>query len=142
MFFPEPRNNYAGPSLAVWFLLFINALGTIRSLIHMFFRDGGANSIATINLYVSGGQNIVATFGQWGNMQFIIALFIWIVLWRYREFVPLMIAEVVVEQFLRILIGYLKPIITIRTPPGRIGSILLLPISMAMLVISLIRTKA
>ncbi|CAF4025440.1 unnamed protein product, partial [Rotaria sp. Silwood1] len=66
MLLPAPCNNYAGPTLAVWFLVIINTIGTIRSLIHMFFHDGGAQSIATMNLNVSGSQNIVAIFGQWG----------------------------------------------------------------------------
>ncbi|CAF3608548.1 unnamed protein product [Rotaria socialis] len=142
MLLPAPCNNYAGPTLAVWFLVIINTIGTIRSLIHMFFHDGGAQSIATMNLNVSGSQNIVAIFGQWGGMQLIMAFFIWIILWRYREFVPLMIGEVLIEQLVRISIGHLKPTITTGTPPGRTGSMILLPVSIIMLIISLMRNTA
>ncbi|CAF2497937.1 unnamed protein product [Rotaria sp. Silwood2] len=139
MLFPAACNNYAGPNIAVWFLIFINTVGTVRSLIHIFFRDSGAQSIATMNLNVSGSKNIVALLGQWGGGQLIMAFIIWIVLWRYREFVPLMIAEIAIEQFIRIAIGRSKPVTTVHTPPGRTGSMILLPIATIMLIISLIR---
>ncbi|CAF1377675.1 unnamed protein product [Rotaria sordida] len=142
MLFPAARNNYAGPNIAVWFLIFLNIIGTLRSLVHIFFRDSGAQSIATMNLNVSGSKNIVALLGQWGGGQLIVAFIIWIVLWRYREFVPLMIAEVAIEQFIRIAIGRMKPIITARTPPGGTGSMIVLPLATIMLIISLMHNGA
>jgi len=65
------------------------------------------------------------------------AVVIWIVLWRYREFVPLMIAEVTLEQLARILVGQMKPLQTVHTAPGAIGSDILLPIALVMLILSL-----
>jgi hypothetical protein len=137
---PPARNDYAGPSVAVWFLLLVNIMGTVRSLIHMFFSDSGAQTIATMNLNVSGKQNIVGLLGQWGGAQLLMAIAIWIVLWRYRVFVPLMIGTVGIEQLIRIFIGLMKPLITSSAPPGRLGSLILLPISTLMLIISLLRT--
>jgi hypothetical protein len=142
MLFPKEQNNYTGPSIAIWFLTLINIVGTARSLIHIFFRDSGAQSIATMNLNVGGGKNIVTLLGQWGGAQLIMSFIIWIVLWRYREFIPLMITEVVIEQLLRILIGRMKPTITAHAPPGRLGSFIILPLATIMLIISLMRTEA
>ena len=137
--FPAEHNNYKGPNIAIWFLFFTNIIGTIRSLIHIFFRDSGAQSIATMNLNVSGSQNIVGLLGQWGGGQLIMSVIIWIVLWRYREFIPLMIAEVAIEQLIRILIGRMKPFITAHTPPGRLDSLIVLPIATIIFFVSLIR---
>ncbi len=140
MLFPAEQNNYVGPNIAVWFLILVNIVGTVRSLIHIFFRDSGAQSIATMNLNVDGGKNIVALLGQWGGGQLIMSFIIWIVLWRYREFIPLMIAEVTIEQLIRIAIGRMKPLITARRPPGALGSYIVLPLATIMLIVSLMRS--
>ena len=47
------------------YLVFI----TTRSLIHLLLPGGGAQSIASIDVQVAGGSNIVAMFGQWGAIQ-------------------------------------------------------------------------
>ena len=142
MLFPKEQNNYKGPSIAIWFLTALNIVGTTRSLIHIFFRDGGAQSIASMNLNVGGSQNIVALFGQWGVVQLIMSFIMWTVLWRYQEFIPLMIAEVAIEQLLRIVVGRMKPVISARPPPGRLGTFIVLPLATIMLIISLMRTEA
>jgi hypothetical protein len=51
------------------YLVFI----TMRSLIHLLLPDGGAQSIATIDVHVAGGSDIVAMFGQWGAIQLLLA---------------------------------------------------------------------
>ncbi|CAF3954241.1 unnamed protein product, partial [Rotaria sp. Silwood1] len=117
MLFPPERNDYAGPTIAVWFLILFNIVGTLRGVIHMFYRDSGAQSFATMNVNVDGGKNIVAMLGHWGGLQLIMSVFIWMVLWRYREFIPLMIAEVAIEQLIRIVVHRMKPVTTARTPP-------------------------
>lgn len=138
MLFPPSLNEYTGSPIALWFLVIWNIIGTVRSLIHMFLPDSGAHSIATMNLKVDGRQNIIALLGQWGGAQLIMAFIIWIVLWRYQIFVPLMIAEVAIEQLLRIFIGWMKPLITAGTPPGRPFSFIFLLISTIMLFMSLL----
>ncbi len=39
----------------------------VRSCIHLFTADGGAQSIAGIDTSVEGGNNIIAIFHQWGG---------------------------------------------------------------------------
>jgi len=46
----------------------------VRSCVHLFSADGGAQSIAGIDIAVEGGNNIVALFHQWGAIQLILAL--------------------------------------------------------------------
>ncbi|UJR32608.1 hypothetical protein I4U23_020068 [Adineta vaga] len=142
MLLPPKRNDYAGLKISMWFLILINIVGTVRSLIHMFYFDSGAQSIASMNINVNGGKNIVALLAQWGGAQFIMAIIIWIVLWRYRELIPLMITEILIEQILRLGIGCMKPLVTVHRPPGAIGSIIIIPLSMMMLILSLIRSES
>jgi hypothetical protein len=114
-----------------------DAVGTVRSLVHVCAHDSGAQSIATIDVDVDGGRNIVAMLGQWGGAQLLMAALTWVILWRYRGLTPLMIAAVVGEQVLRVVIGEFKPITSSRTPPGALSRILL-PVCIAVLVLALI----
>ncbi|CAF0965396.1 unnamed protein product [Adineta ricciae] len=141
MLFPVKRNDYAGFKISMWFLILINIPQTVRSLIHVFYHDSGAQSIASMDINVKGGKNAVALLAQWGTAQLIMSLIIWIVLWGYREFIPLMIAEILVEQILRLAVGYMKPLVTVHRPPGATGTFILLPLSAIMLVLSLIRNE-
>lgn len=78
--FPAARNEYRGPAAATWFLAAYTLVATVRSLIHVFAPDGGAQSIAGLDVGVAGGPNIVALFGQWGLEQLLVAVVGWLVL--------------------------------------------------------------
>jgi hypothetical protein len=132
-----PAEKYTGPRVPFYFLILIAIVSTVRSLIHMFVPDGGAEIIAGINLSVEGGANIVAMFGQWGASQLLLALIYWLVILRYRSLTSLMLAVIVVEQLLRIGIGHLKPLVVATPPPGAIGSELILPLGLIALIWSL-----
>jgi hypothetical protein len=49
----------------------------------MFTPDGGAHSIAAIDIHVAGGANLIAIFAQWGASQLMLAFLYWIVIRRY-----------------------------------------------------------
>jgi hypothetical protein len=132
-----PVQEYTGPKIPFYFLVFIAIISTVRSLIHMFAADGGAGIIAGINVSVDGGANIIAMFGQWGASQLILAFIYWLVILRYRSLTPLMLAVVVMEQLLRIGMGQLKPLLVAAPPPGALGSQLVLPLAFVALVWSL-----
>jgi len=67
----------------------------------LFSADGGAQSIATIDTKVAGGDNIIAVFGQWGATQLLLALLLWFLLLRYRGVLPLVILVLLIEPFFR-----------------------------------------
>ena len=48
--------EYSGPKVPFWFLVLIAIMSTGRSLVHMFFPDGGAGVIAGIDVGVVGGR--------------------------------------------------------------------------------------
>lgn len=137
---PRRLDRYAGPRSAVWFLAAYNAVGTARSLIHVIAPDSGAHSIAGIDTGVAGGENAVALLGQWGGAQLLMAAFIWLTLWRYRGFVPLMIAASMLDNLQRVAIGQYKPLVTAHTPPGAL-SWAVAPLCAVLLVVALLPTR-
>jgi len=119
------------------FLTLVTIVSTARSLVHLFAPDGGAHTIAGIPLDVAGGPNIVAIFGQWGASQLVLACVQWVVVLRYRFFVPAMLAILVLEQLLRILAGRLKPLVLDSPPPGAYGTYVILGLAMMFLALAL-----
>ena len=115
---PANPSTAGGPALAWWITLLYLCLITVRSLIHMLVYDSGAHSIATIDVSVAGGANIVAMLGQLGAIQLLLALLLWVLLLRYRGFVPLVLLVFMLEPFLRAYVGHLKPVITEGVAPG------------------------
>lgn len=128
--FPSIDQEYTGSRFPFYFLILIAIVNTIRSLIHIFAPDGGASSIAGIDVTVQGGANIVAMFAQWGAIQLLLVLFYWLAIVRYRFLVPAMLAVIVLEQLLRLGVGQLKPLEIASPPPGAIGSEILLPLAL------------
>ncbi len=116
--FPPKLNDYRGSRWVVVAMGMYTVLLTARSLIHMFAADGGANSIATIDISVEGGDNIVGLFAQWGALQLMLACMVWVVVLRLRVLVPLMALFLFFEPILRAAMGSLKPITTDGTAPG------------------------
>jgi quinol-cytochrome oxidoreductase complex cytochrome b subunit len=115
---PEDARDYRGPRIATWIIGAFLVLITVRSLIHLFSPDGGAESIATIDTSVEGGANIIAIFGQWGAIQLLLAALLWVLLLRYRGLLPLIALVLLVEPLLRELSGRLKPVETMGPAPG------------------------
>jgi hypothetical protein len=134
---PKIDKDYTGPTIPFYFLVVIAAASTVRSLIHIFAPDGGAHSIAGIDIDVEGGRNLVAMFAQWGGSQLLMALLYWVVIVRYRWLTPLMLAVVMLEQFMRLGCGTLKPLEVTAAPPGGIITKFLLPICVVMFLWSL-----
>ena len=94
---PAAPGRYEGPALAGGFAVAYLGVVTVRSMIHLLAPDGGAGSIATVDLSVAGGENVVAMFGQWGALQLLLALLLWVLLLRYRGLVPLVLLAFLVE---------------------------------------------
>ena len=114
---------------------------TVRSLIHLLAADGGAQSIATIDTSVDGGSNIIAIFGQWGAIQLLLALLLWVLLLRYRGLTPLVLLVFLIEPVLRGFAGHLKSIETIGTAPGAALNWLIVSVMLVLLWTSLCTTR-
>ena len=91
-----------------------------------------------MDLAVSGADGIVFAFALWGSAQLVYALVQLTVAFRHRSLVPLMYVLFILEVLLRMLVGRLRPVTFAHTPPGAWGNYVMLPIALAMLVLSLL----
>ena len=90
----------------------------VRSCIHLFAPDGGAQSIAGIDISVEGGNNIIAIFHQWGAIQLILAILLLVLFFRYPGLTPLILLTLILDPVLRFVAGQQMSLTTIGTPPG------------------------
>lgn len=124
---PDDAGTYRGDPWVIRFYLFLCLVITFRSCVHVLRKDGGAASIAGIDLDVEGGQNIVAIFAQWGLEQLLLAGLAWLALFRYRGLIPLLLLVNLLDNIGRILVGRSKPLKIDRPPPGAYGQVIILP---------------
>ena len=90
----------------------------VRSCIHLFAADGGAQSIAGIDTSVEGGDNIIAIFHQWGAIQLILAVLLFVLFLRYPGFTPLILLTLALDPVMRFIAGQMMSLTTTGTPPG------------------------
>jgi len=135
-------NTVPGMKLPVYVFALIAVVSTVRSLIHLLAPDGGAGSIAGMNLNVAGANGIIFAFALWGSSQLIYALVQLAVAIRYRSLIPFMYVLLILEALLRMLVGRMKPVVFAHTPPGAIGNWVILLLAAVMLLLSLRREDA
>jgi len=145
---PRAANNgYRGGRVPLYFFYVLIAMTTFRSLVHFLKDDSGVNSIASIVLFsgTPDPNNVVYMFSAlWGSQQVIMVMVYFIVLARYRNLIPLMWALMVVEVFSRVgVVGMMHPLTPdyyVRTPPGKLGNLPMLAVSLTMLVLAVRNT--
>lgn len=82
----------------------------VRSYIHLFVSDGGAHSIAGVDTSVVGGVNIIAMFRQWGAIQLILGLLLFLLFFRHPGLTPLILLTLAMEPVMRSTAGHLQPL--------------------------------
>ncbi|MBM0745090.1 hypothetical protein JOY44_26600 (plasmid) [Phormidium sp. CLA17] len=130
-------NTIRGTKLPFYVFALYTIVSTVRSLIHLLAPDGGAGSIAGMDLSNGGADGIIFAFALWGSSQVLFAIIQLLVVFRYRSLVPFMYLLLALEILLRKLVGHMKPVTFAHTPPGEIGNQIILPLAMAMLFLSL-----
>jgi len=136
-------NNYRGNKIALWFFYLIAIVTIVRSCIHIFKDDGGAQSIATIPLdsYVQGGaEAVIFIFAYWGLSQLMFGLLQGIVALKYRSLIPLMYLFLLFEYVARFGISFFKSIETTGQAPGGIANYIL-PILLTIMFFLSLRDK-
>ena len=124
------------------FLIVLTTVTTLRSLAHIFLPDGGANSIAGLDVSVAGGNNLIAMFAQWGYTQLLLSVMMWGVIFFARNLLPFALLVQTLDWGGRILIGLMKPVEAASAPPGEIGSYILWPLCLIALWLSLRKPAA
>jgi len=130
-------NTIRGSQIPFYVFALYAVVSLVRSCIHLLAPDGGAGSIAGMDLSVAGADGIVFAFALWGSSQLILAVIQLLVVFRYRSFVPFMYLMLMLEVLLRELVGKTKPVTFAHTPPGAVGNQLILPLAALMLGLSL-----
>jgi hypothetical protein len=116
--FPENPKEYRGFPVVRLITLAFLLIVVVRSAIHLFSPDGGAESIAGIDTSVAGGGNIIALFHQWGAIQLLFAGLLAVLFFAYKGFTPLVILFLALDAPMRALAGQMGAVESTRTPPG------------------------
>ena len=139
--FPKTVDNqYSGNKIALWVFVILALVSAIRSFVHFFAPDGGAGSIAGLDLS-KGAENIIFAFGLWGLSQLLYAFIQMLVAFRYRALIPLFYLILFIETLGRISVGAMKPPVLLHgTPPGGYANYILLPLTIVMFILSIIQS--
>lgn len=147
--FPKVVNNeYRGGSVVFYGFCLLVAAGFFRSLAHLFLPDGGINSIASVIVFEGApSPNDVIYMLQAGGgvFQLSFALLNALVLYRYRSLIPLMLAFMLLQQFLICFVHLMHPLTPEHyeyKPPGIAAMIPVLVIEAALLTIAVRKSKA
>lgn len=138
----QASNDFRGGKIPVYGFCLMLLPVTFRSLVHFLKADSGVNSIATIHIFPGDPDpnQVIYMFSSIGGAyQTIILLIYLVVLFRYRNLIPLMFALMLVEVGFRMVVGSIHPITEeffVRTPPGKFGNLPFGLLSVAMLWVS------
>ncbi|CAN2218608.1 hypothetical protein MCEROE11_01156 [Candidatus Nanopelagicaceae bacterium] len=116
--FPKNPSRYEGFRIIRLIAPLYMLVMVVRSCIHLFAPDGGAQSIAGIDTSVEGGDNIIAIFHQWGAIQLILAILLFVLFFRYPGLTPLILLTLTLDPVLRFVAGQQMSLTTTGTPPG------------------------
>lgn len=119
-------------------------VGIVRSLLHIFLPDGGAQLIATIPLDSFSEEAkavVIGMFALWGLSQLLSSLVYIYILMKRKEWLPFAWFLLLIEYASRWLIGQFKPFETVQTAPGAIGNYVFMILSVVMLVWYIVNYK-
>jgi hypothetical protein len=137
---PSTNDAYSGSMFSAYFLTLFSVLTIVPGCIHTFAPDGGAGTIAGLDLS-QNGRIIIAVFAWAGATQIAFGLATLIVSLRYRSLVPLMLGLAILERTLHALNAWvLKRGGADYHPPEHYAVLVGLPLLVGALVFSL-RTR-
>ena len=116
--FPNNPSSYEGFRIIRLIAALYMSVMVVRSCIHLFAPDGGAQSIAGIDTSVEGGDNIIAIFHQWGAIQLMLAVLLLVLFFRYPGLTPLILLTLALDPVLRFIAGQQMNVTATGTPPG------------------------
>jgi hypothetical protein len=125
----QASNDFHGGKIPIYGFCLMLLPVTFRSLVHMLKADSGVNSIASIHLFAGDPDpnRVIHMFSSVGGLyQTIILLIYLVVLFRYRNLIPLMFVLMLVEVGFRIVVASIHPLTEefyVRTPPGKFGNL-------------------
>jgi hypothetical protein len=139
---PENPREYRGFGVVRLITLAFLLIVVARSVIHLFTADGGAESIAGIDTSVSGGNNIIALFHQWGAIQLLLVGLMLVLFFAYKGFTPLVIFFLALDAPMRALAGMMGKIESSHTPPGEALNWPAFFLLLILFIVSLLKAKS
>jgi hypothetical protein len=143
MFFPSQAcNEFQGGRIPIYGFCLMLLPVIFRSLVHFLKNDSGVNSIASIHVFPGDPDPNVVIYmfsSVGGAYQTLILLIYLIVLFRYRNLIPLMFGLMLVEIAFRMVVATLHPLTEefyVRTPPGMFSNLPFGLLSIGMLIVS------
>jgi len=134
---PSTNGSYSGSLLSAYLLTLFGVLTIVPGCIHSFAPDGGAGTIAGLDLS-QNGRLVIALFAWAGATQIAFGIAALIVSLRYRNLVPLMLALACLERTLHVLNAWVfTGAATGHRPPEHYAVLLGLPLLFAALLLSL-----
>ncbi|NDC26372.1 MAG: hypothetical protein EBZ54_00990 [Actinobacteria bacterium] len=115
---PDDLSVYSGFGFVRIVIAIFLALVVVRSCIHVFAQDGGAQRIAGVDTSVAGGDNVIAMFHQWGAVQLTLVGLLIVVYVRYPGLTPLVILTLALDPVTRAMASRVKKLTSTKTPPG------------------------
>jgi hypothetical protein len=115
---PKDLSTFQGFRLIRFITVLYMSVMVVRSCIHLFAADGGAQSIAGIDTSVAGGNNIIAIFHQWGAIQLILAVLLLVLFFSYPGLTPLVLLTLTLDPVMRFIAGQMMSVTSTSTPPG------------------------
>ncbi|MEY3455885.1 MAG: hypothetical protein RIR38_147 [Actinomycetota bacterium] len=115
---PDDVSVYSGFGFVRVVVPIVLVLVVVRSCIHVFAQDGGAQRIAGVDTSVAGGGNVIAMFHQWGAVQLTLVGLLIVVFVRYPGLTPLIILTLAFDPVTRAIAARMKKLTSTKTPPG------------------------
>ena len=115
---PDDVSVYSGFGFVRVAVPIVLVLVVVRSCIHVFAQDGGAQRIAGVDTSVAGGDNVIAMFHQWGAVQLTLVGLLIVVFVRYPGLTPLIILTLAFDPVTRAIAARMKKLTSTKTPPG------------------------
>lgn len=144
--FPKQASNaYPGHRLAIGIFVLVVLMRTGIALGSIFNGYNAASSAdgIPINTFSADASNLVVSlFGLLGLANLVISTICVVVLFRYRNLIPLMFMMLLVYQAGRKVVLYYLPIERVGTPPGNTINVVILGAMITGLVLSLWRKGA
>jgi hypothetical protein len=120
------NDRYQGMAFGWIFLVLIGILNLGRGSIHVFRSDGGAASIAGIDLS-QNGEVILTLFATMGLTQILLGVIDLAVGFRFRALAPLLLGYHLLQQIgAAIIIWWWRPLPV--EAPGKLGAVVLIPV--------------
>jgi hypothetical protein len=139
---PSPthaRADRGAQTVSGWFLALAALLEIVAGCIHYFLPDGGAGTIAHIDL-TTRRETIVAVFAWFGALQIASGALVLVIALRYRALVPLGLAWIALSRGLMAVDAWFgKGAHGDHHPPEHFASPIALVLALAFLAVSLRR---